>query len=135
MTYQAGFIRQRVTIRNKVVATQFGETTSYQDVATVWANIAFSKGVKSLREGSLDAYDTVIIRMRYNSVVTRDSLLVHDGITYQITSFHRDYTENIIQITAVELIQGAPTYTPPTPTPEPEPDPEPETEGTETNPE
>lgn len=111
MTYQAGFIRQRVTIRNKVVATQFGETTSYQDVATVWANIAFSKGVKSLREGSLDAYDTVIIRMRYNSVVTRDSLLVHDGITYQITSFHRDYTENIIQITAVELIQGAPTHT------------------------
>lgn len=112
MSYQSGFLHQRVTIRNKVVATAFGETTSWQDVATVWANITFSKGVKSMREGALDAYDTVIIRMRYNDKVTRDSLLVHDNTTYQITSFHRDYQENIIQITAVEVVQGAPTYNP-----------------------
>jgi hypothetical protein len=61
--------------------------------------------MKSLREGALDAYDTVIIRMRYNKIVTRDSLLVHDGRTYQIQSFHRDMRENIVQITAVEAVQ------------------------------
>jgi hypothetical protein len=61
--------------------------------------------MKSLREGALDAYDTVIIRMRYNKIVTRDSLLVHDGRTYQIQSFHRDMRENIVQITAVEMVQ------------------------------
>jgi hypothetical protein len=60
--------------------------------------------MKSLREGALDAYDTVIIRMRYNKIVTRDSLLVHDGRTYQIQSFHRDQRENIVQITAVEVV-------------------------------
>lgn len=94
-----------MTIRNKVVATGFGETTSWKDVATVWANITFSKGVKSLKEGALDAYDTVIVRMRYNNIVSRDSLLVHDGTVYQITSFHRDFQENIIQITATEIIK------------------------------
>ena len=105
MAYQSGFLHNRVTIWNKVVSTGFGDTTSWQDVGTVWANVAFSRGVKSLREGALDAYDTVIIRMRYNKIVTRDSLLVHDGRTYQIQSFHRDLRENIVQITAVEMVQ------------------------------
>lgn len=105
MAYQSGFLHNRVTIWNKVVSTGFGDTTSWQDVGTVWANVTFSRGMKSLREGALDAYDTVIIRMRYNKIVTRDSLLVHDGRTYQIQSFHRDQRENIVQITAVEAVQ------------------------------
>ena len=105
MAYQSGFLHNRVTIWNKVVSTGFGDTTSWQDVGTVWANVTFSRGMKSLREGALDAYDTVIIRMRYNKIVTRDSLLVHDGRTYQIQSFHRDLHENIVQITAVEMVQ------------------------------
>ena len=105
MAYQSGFLHNRVTIWNKVVSTGFGDTTSWQDVGTVWANVTFSRGVKSLREGALDAYDTVIIRMRDNKIVSRDSLLVHDGRTYQIQSFHRDLRENIVQITAVEMVQ------------------------------
>lgn len=104
MAYQSGFLHSRVTIRNKVVATGFGDTTSYQDVATVWANVSFNKGMKSLREGALDAYDTVIVRMRYNEIVSRDSRLVHDGREYQIQSFHRDRRENIVQITAIEIV-------------------------------
>jgi len=105
MSYQSGFLHQRVTIRNKVAATGFGDTTSWKDVATVWANITFSKGAKSMREGALDAYDTVIIRMRWNNVIDRDSHLVHDGKEFQITSFHRNYEENIVQITATEIVK------------------------------
>lgn len=105
MAYQSGFLHNRVTIWNKVVSIGFGDTTSWQDVGTVWANVAFSRGMKALREGALDAYDTIIIRMRYNKIVSRDSLLVHDGRTYQIQSFHRDLRENIVQITAVEMVQ------------------------------
>jgi SPP1 family predicted phage head-tail adaptor len=112
MTYQSGFIHSRVTIKNKVLATGFGETTSYQDAATVWANISFTKGMKALHEGALDAYDTVIVRMRYNNIVTRDSHLMHDGREYQIQSFHRDHRENIIQITAVEIVNGTPAPQP-----------------------
>ncbi len=112
MSYQSGFLHTRVTIRNKVTTAAFGETTGYQDVATVWANVSFSKGMKALHEGALDAYDTVIVRMRYNTIVSRDSHLVHDEKEYQIQSFHRDHRENIIQITAVEIVQAAPAYSP-----------------------
>jgi head-tail adaptor len=94
------------------VAAGFGDTTGYQDVCTVWANISFSKGMKALHEGALDAYDTVIIRMRWNNIISRDSHIVHDGKEYQIQSFHRNFEENIVQITAVEIVQAAPTYSP-----------------------
>lgn len=104
MAYQSGFLHQRVTIKNKTAAAGFGDTATYTEAGTVWANVDFSKGKKALHEGALDAYDTVIIRMRYNKIVSRDSHLVHDGKEYQIQSFHRDRHENIIQITATEIV-------------------------------
>lgn len=103
MAYTTGILDHRVTIRNKVAGTTFGSTTSYQDDGCVWANVTWSKGVKALREGALDAYDTVLIRMRWNNIVQRDSLLVCDGVTYQIQSLHQDKRENIVQITATEM--------------------------------
>ena len=105
MAYQSGFLHHRVTIWNKVVSTGFGDTTQWQADGTVWANITFSKGAKDLREGALDAYDTVIIRMRWNNVVTRDSRLECEGVTYQIQSLHADRQDNTIQITATEIIK------------------------------
>lgn len=116
-------MKYRVTVQNKVAGKGFGETTKFKDVATVWASVTFTKGMKAMHEGALDAYDTVMIRMRYNDFTTRDSLLIYDGITYQILSFHADKQENEIQITACELVQGAP-YPAPTPTPTPTPDPD-----------
>ena len=105
MAYSTGLLKHRVTIKNKVTASAFGETTGYTDAGTVWADVTWLKGVKRLAEASLDAMDTVIIRMRYNTIVSRDSHLVHDGKEYQIQSFHRDYQENIIQITAQEIVK------------------------------
>ena len=99
-------MKYRVTILNKQVASGFGETTSYQTAATVWADVTWSKGSKALREGALDAYDTVLIRMRYNDIVTRDSRLQHGGVTYQIQSLHADRQENTIQITATEIVKS-----------------------------
>ena len=106
MGYTSGLLKYRVTILNKQVASGFGETTSYQPAATVWADVTWSKGAKALREGALDAYDTVLIRMRYNDVVTRDSRLQHDGVTYQIQSLHADRQANTIQITATEIVKS-----------------------------
>lgn len=105
MAYTSGLLKYRVTILNKQVATGFGETTSYQPAATVWADVTWNKGVKALREGALDAYDTVMIRMRWNNIVTRDSRLQCDGVTYQIQSFHADRQDNTIQITATEIVK------------------------------
>lgn len=109
MGYSTGILKYRVTILNKVVATGFGETTGFVPAGTVWADVTFSRGVKSLREGALDAYDTVMVRMRWNNLVTRESRLVHNGVTYQIQSLHADYQDNIIQITATEVV-GATSY-------------------------
>lgn len=104
MAYSTGILKHRVTILNKVVATGFGETTGYQSAGTVWADVTWIKGVKALREGALDAYDTIMVRMRYNTIVSRDSRLQYGGATYQIQSLHADYQDNIIQITATEII-------------------------------
>ena len=107
MAYSTGMLKHRIMILNKVLPTQadFGEITQYEVKSCVWADVTWSKGVKALREGALDAYDTIMVRMRYNSVVSRDSRLQHDGVTYQIQSMHRDYQENTIQITATEVVQ------------------------------
>lgn len=105
MGYTSDILKDRVTILNKKVSTGFGETTSYEPVGCVHANVTWSKGVKALREGALDAYDTVLIRMRWNSIVTRDSRLECQGVTYQIQSLHADRQENTIQITATEIVK------------------------------
>lgn len=106
MGYSAGFLNHRVLVRNKKESEGFGGTTGYEDAGFVWANVAWSKGVKALHEGALDAYDTVLIRMRWNTLVRRDSQLVYEGITYQIMSFHADRQDNTIQITAQEIVKN-----------------------------
>jgi SPP1 family predicted phage head-tail adaptor len=98
-------LKYRVTILNKQVTAGFGETTAYQPAACVWADVTWNKGVKALREGAMDAYDTVMIRMRWNNIVTRDSRLQCDGVTYQIQSLHADRQANTIQITATEIVK------------------------------
>ena len=103
MPYTSDILQHRVTILNKQVATGFGETTSYQPAATVQADVTWKKGQKALNEGALDAQDTVLVRMRWNNVVTRESRLQYDGVTYQIQSFHPDRRDNTIQITATEV--------------------------------
>ena len=105
MAYTSGMLKYRVTVLNKQVASGFGETTSYQPAATVWADVTWKKGQKALTEGVLDAQDTVLIRMRWNNIVQRDSRLQCNGVTYQIQSLHADHQENTIQITATEIVK------------------------------
>jgi SPP1 family predicted phage head-tail adaptor len=68
-----------------------------------WASEKFNKGVKSMREGAVDAYDTVMFRMRYNAEIDRWCLVQYHGRWYQIQSFNEDYQTNEIQITAIEM--------------------------------
>ena len=75
----------------------------YEILGAFWMAENFTKGVKAMREGALDAYDTVMFRCRYNANIDRWCLLKYRGKWYQITSFNEDYQENQIQITATEL--------------------------------
>ena len=112
MAYSSGYLKDIVTIRNKVVTTGFGETTHYQDAGCVHARKVWKSGNKVLRESALDAVDLVIFRMRWNNIVTRDSLLVCDGRTYQILALEGNQQENQLEIKAQEVVQAAPTYNP-----------------------
>ncbi len=107
MGYSSSILRWRVAILKKKDPEEraFGAKTEYEQVACVHANMTWNKGVKSLREGALDAYDTVMFRMRWNNIIDRDCLLECDGVTYQIQSLHADRYENTIQITATEIIK------------------------------
>ena len=79
--FNPGMRNHRVTILNKVAPAEkaFGEKTGYQIAGEMWADYKFDKGTKALREGSLDAYDSVLFRMNFSANVaykiTRESLI------------------------------------------------------------
>ena len=114
MAYSSGYLKDIITIRNKVVATGFGDTTSYQDAGRIHARKVWKSGNKAVREGALDGVDIVIFRMRWNTIIKRDSLIVFGGKTYQIISLEGDEQDNQMEAKVQEVVHGAPA---PTPTP------------------
>ena len=92
-------------LNKKAETAKFGDTTTYEEVGCVHANVTWKKGQKALNEGALDAQDTVLIRMRWNNIINRFSRLECDGVTYQIQSLHADRMEDTIQITATEIVK------------------------------
>lgn len=106
MAYSAGILQYMVAILRKKEAEkkEFGAKTEYEQVACVHADVTWKKGQRALNEGALDAQDTVMIRMRWNNIVTRDCRLECEGVTYQIQSMHPDRRHDTLQITATEII-------------------------------
>ena len=104
-----------------------------------WASEKFDKGMKSLREGALDSYNTVMFRMRFVAGMDEWCLIQFQGKWYQITSFNESYRNNEIQVTAVRMANQQVTIVEPTPEPESnsgttdETEPATEGTGTETN--
>jgi hypothetical protein len=107
MAYSTGMMNKRVTVAKRATDTQetFGKSGSpkYEILGTFWMAEDFNRGVKSLREGAYDAYDTVMFRCRYNKYFDRWCLLKYHDKWYQIQSFNESYQENQIQITAIEM--------------------------------
>ena len=105
--YSAGMRNKVVTIARRVADQQepFGKNGSpkYEVIGQFWASEDFNKGVKSMREGAFDAYDTVMFRLHYDPRIDRWCLVKYNGKWYQIQSFNEDFQTNKIQITAVEM--------------------------------
>lgn len=105
--FTSGMRNHRVTILNKVQPSerQFGEKTGYRRDGSLWSSYEFSKGTRALREGALDAYDSVIFRMNFsaNVTITRESLIECDGKVYQVQSLNSDRRESKIIIRATEM--------------------------------
>ena len=117
MAYSSGMLNKIINVYNKKESVEFGGKQKYEVVGCLHADVTWNKGVKALREGALDAYDTVLIRMRWNNIVNKFSLIQCEGVTYQIQSFHADRMANTIQITATEMVGDVPIHTPTPPDP------------------
>lgn len=107
MSYSTGMMNKRVAVLSRMAASagEFGRGSGGQTYVVsqeVWAAIDFVRGLSALREGALDAYDTVMIRMRWNPTVTRESLLWHDGRMYEVQQLNSERQRNQMQITAQE---------------------------------
>ena len=108
MAYSTGMMNKRITIATRVKQEMgdFGMGSAgleYQILGTFWAAEDFNRGTKALREGAVDAYDTVMFRMRYNAQIDRWCLIKYHDVWYQIDSFNASYHDNSIQITAREM--------------------------------
>ena len=108
MSYSSGMLKDRVTVARRLPQSQdgYGIDSSgirWEIVGDFWAAVDFVKGIKAMREGALDAYETLMIRMRHTDVVDRNCIVRHKGTWYQVESFHDDYQANTIQMTAVEM--------------------------------
>lgn len=109
MAYSSGMMNKRITVFNRDEAQEgkFGRISGgFLPVATIWAAVDFTHGIKAMREGALDAYDTVMIRCRWNDKLNRNSRIEYGNKIYQIQSFNADKQANTIQITAMELVNG-----------------------------
>ena len=88
-------MKYRVTVakRSADANSGFGKSgqPKYEILGTFWMGETFNKGVKAMREGALDAYDTVMFRCRFIKQLDRWCLLNFKGKWYQITSFNDDY--------------------------------------------
>ena len=119
MAYSTGMMNKRVVVAKRAndEGASFGKSgqPKYEILGTFWMAETFTKGVKAMHEGALDAYDTVMFRCRYNKNIDRWCLLKYRGKWYQITSFNEDYQENQLQMTAVELANQQVNIVPPVP--------------------
>lgn len=112
-------MNKRIKIAKRVDSEggSFGRSSGgqkYTMLGEFWAAESFNKGVKSMREGAVDAYDTVMFRMRYHAEIDRWCLVQYHGRWYQIQSFNEDYQTNELQITATEMAnQNVTIVTPP----------------------
>jgi head-tail adaptor len=109
MSYGAGILTHRIGIFNRVAAEDdiYGMDSSgvvYEPLGELCANVTFNKGVNAMREGAVDAYDYIMVRIRYNESVRRDSIILYDRRYWKIESFNSDYREDKIQMTCVEMV-------------------------------
>ena len=108
MAYSSGMLNKRITIakRTEAVAGKSGRDSAgikYEIIGTFWAGEDFNKGVKSLRNGAVEAYNVVMFRMRYHECINRWCLIQYNGTWYEIESCNEDQQANTIQITAHEM--------------------------------
>ena len=108
MAFSSGFLNERVIIatRAEEQTGQFGKQgqARYQIFGAVFANAAYSKGTKSLQEGAMDAYSTIIFRCRYHEWIDDWCIIKYRGKWYNIVQpVNGSHEKNEMQIVAQSM--------------------------------
>ena len=107
MAYSSGMLNKRIFNAQRANDQEptFGKQGQprYTIIGEFWAAADFSRGTKALREGAMDAYDTMMFRLRYTDQIDRWCLIQYDGKWYNIQSLNGSMQSNQIQITAQEM--------------------------------
>lgn len=80
----------------------------FETAGVVWADVTWAKGKQAMNAGALDVYGVIMVRMRWNTIVTDRSRIVYQGKTYQIfgDTFHAQRQDNEIQFHAQLLVNN-----------------------------
>lgn len=105
MSYQRGFLRDRITLWNPTRKdSEYGAGyIKYTPMAKVWANVSFVKGQRAMRNGEVDVYQTVMVRLDCHAMLTKRTRIEYDGRFWIIDSFNRDLGKNECQLTMFEI--------------------------------
>lgn len=111
MAFSTGMLNKRIMVQNrtKAVVGKFGVDSAgiqWEDSGCVWASVEWSKSMRVLNAGAIDAYGVVLVRMRWCPFINMRSRIVYGGQTYQILpdTFHDDKQANTIQFNAQVII-------------------------------
>lgn len=111
MAYTTGILRKRIEILNRTTATTNkygidGGGVEWDSAGCVWADVTWAKGKTAMNAGALDAYAGILVRTRWNNIITMRSRIVYDGQTYQVIpeTFHADKQANTIQLNAQLIV-------------------------------
>ena len=104
-------LKDCVTILNRTKAktSEFGLDgggIDWEDAGCVFAAVSWTKGMRALNAGAIDAYGVVEVRMNWNGVITIRSRIRHDGQVFQILpeTFRPDRQGNTIQFLAQTIV-------------------------------
>lgn len=103
--------RFRIVVQNRKEQTtgKFGIDTQgieWENTVCLWANVEWQKGKSGMREGALDAYAVVMVRMNWSPQINMRSRIVWENQIYQIIpeTFHPDKQANTIQFHAQLIV-------------------------------
>lgn len=105
----AGTLTERVDILTPEVSrgSMNEQVVEYKKTTTVWAGVIYQRGARALSAGESWMNNSIVVTMRYMSVVTDRCRLVWDGKTYRIDSCNRSKKDGSITITASVLDEGS----------------------------
>lgn len=103
--------RFRIVVQNRKEQTtgKFGIDTQgieWENTVCLWASVEWQKGKSGMREGALDAYAVVMVRMNWSPQINMRSRIVWEGQIYQVIpeTFHPDKQANTIQFHAQLIV-------------------------------